>query len=200
MKKVLSAAIIAIVLTTACKKSNNEDKAYEVNSATSVAEWNGNARDHGHIGSFEVQGTLTAGSGGTVKEGSFTIPIASIKDFDLPDPTREVLLNDLRDNFFKLATYPNAKFTITKIAAYTGKDTGIVAGANTLVTGDFTMLGQTHPISFPAKIISTDSMRVEAKFKLDRTKWGMNNYTDESQQLYIYPNINMHLKVQAAKK
>lgn len=200
MRKVLSAALIAIVLTTACKKTKDEYKAYTINSATSVAEWNGNARDHGHVGSFEVQGAVTAKPDGTIKEGNFIIPIASIKDFDLPDPTREVLLKDLKDNFFKIALYPNAEFKITNVAVYSGKDSSAVKGANTLVTGNFTMLGQTHPISFPAKIVSTDSLRVEATFQLDRTKWGMNNYTDESQQLYIYPNVGMHLKVQAAKQ
>ena len=137
MRKVLSAAVIAIVLTTSCKKSNDKDKVYEVNIATSVAEWNGNARDHGHIGSFAVNGDITTKADGTVKDGSFTIPIASIKDFDLPAPTNEVLLKDLRDNFFKIATNPNAEFKITNMAAYNGKDTGAVSGANTLVTGDF---------------------------------------------------------------
>ena len=100
-----------------------------------------------------------------------------------------------------MALYPNAEFKITKVQPYNKAETGAISGANYLITGDFTMVGQTHPISFPAKInYTTDSVKTEATFKLDRTKWGMNSYTNPDEGLYIQPNVDMHLKIAAGRK
>ncbi|GAB2685306.1 hypothetical protein GCM10027037_03490 [Mucilaginibacter koreensis] len=202
MKKILTLAVLAASFTS-CKNENlNKETTYTVNETSSKAEWKGSARDHYHVGSFKVTGELTTSAKGTVTDGYFLIPIASIEDYDLPEPTRQVLLEDLKsENFFSLAMHPNAGFHITKVEPYTQVDTAAVAGANYLITGDFRMVGQTHSMSFPAKITATaDSLTTEAKFKLDRTKWGMNIYTDPTKQLYIYPEVNIHLTVKSAKK
>lgn len=204
MKKLLSIALIAAIFTS-CQNKNKQVLSYNVNDATSKAEWKGSAPDHFHVGSFKVTGTLTADDNGLVKSGDFVIPIASIQDFDLPDPVRQTLLADLKDNFFKLAMYPNAKFHITEVealdATYVATDSATVKGTNYLLSGNFTMLGQTHPISFPARITASgDSIITEAKFDINRNIWGMNNYNDETKKLYILPDVNIHLVVQAATK
>lgn len=201
MKKLILVALLATTFA-ACK--NQSSHVYQVNDALSKAEWKGSAPDHFHIGSFKVTGALEATPEGEVKSGDFTIPIASIQDFDLPDPVRQTLLSDLKDNFFKLAANPNAKFHITAVqpygATYVATDSGAIKGSNYMLTGNFTMLGQTHSISFPAKITASgDSLKTEAKFDIDRTAWGMNNYNDPSQKLYILPKVNIHLNVQAVR-
>ncbi len=200
MKKLLTIIAIAMALTS-CKKNEVQESSYEVNATTSKIEWKGSATDHSHIGAFSLKGTVTA-KGQTIKSGSFSIPIASIMDYDLPDPAKTQLLNDLKSgNFFNVAMYPESGFNLTAIKPYSGNDTSAVSGANYLLTGDFTMIGQTHQVSFPAKIaFENDSLKTEAKFNLDRTKWGMNIYNDPSKPLYIYPNINISLHVRAAKE
>ena len=184
---------------SACKKAH-QASSYAINSTTSKIEWKGTATDHFHVGSFDLTGNLTA-AGTVVKSGDFTIPISSIANFDLQDPVRQQLLDDLKSaNFFNILVHPESKFKITDVEPYAGADTGAVQGANYLVTGDFTMIGETHPLSFPAKItIAGDSLKTEATFKLDRTKWGMNIYTDSTQKLYIYPNVDITLQIQAGK-
>ena len=200
MKKLFIIALTAAVLTS-CQNKKQESLNFTVNGATSKAEWEGSAPDHFHVGSFKVTGTLAANNDGLVRSGDFVIPIASIQDFDLPDPVRQTLLADLKDNFFKLATHPTANFHITKVVAYNSTDTSAVKGTNYRLTGDFTMLGQTHPVSFPAKITATgDSLITEAKFSINRNQWGMTNYNDPSKKLYILPDVNIHLSVKAAKQ
>ena len=200
MKSFLSAVVLAAIVLAGCNKTKNGNRTYEVNNATSVAEWKGSAPDHFHIGSFGVQGAVTTTADGTIKEGKFIIPISSIQDFDLPDPVRQQLLDHLKSpDFFDMALHPNAAFEITQIEAYSGQ-TGIT-GANTLVTGNFTLIGQTHPITFPAKISYTsDSLKVTATLQIDRTKWGMTKYSDSTSAEYIIPNADISLNVQAAKK
>jgi polyisoprenoid-binding protein YceI len=199
MKKTLSIALLAISLS-ACKKNDHQPTSYEVNSTVSTIQWKGSATDHFHVGSFDLEGNLTV-TGTTVTGGDFTIPISSITDNDLPDPLRQKLLDDLKSaNFFNLVVYPQSKFHITAVARYMGGDTSAVPGANYLITGDFTMIGETHSQSFPAMISMTgDSLKTEATFKLDRTKWGMNIYNDPAQALYIYPDVAISLHVRADK-
>lgn len=200
MKKILTVALLVASLTS-CQKGHQNETTYQVNDATSKAEWKGSAPDHFHVGSFKVTGSLTTAHG-TVKEGDFVIPIASIEDYDLPEPVKQQLLDDLKSpNFFNLAVHPNAQFHITSVTTYAKADTSAIAGANYLITGDFSMVGETHSITFPAKVSATaDSLKTEAKFKINRTKWGMNIYSDPTQALYILPDINIHLDVRAAKK
>jgi polyisoprenoid-binding protein YceI len=199
MKKLLTVALVGALLT-GCQKHENKASNFTVNDKTSRAEWKCSATDHFHVGSFKVTGALAADESGNIKSGDFVIPIASIEDFDLPANVKPVLLADLKDNFFKILMNPDAKFHITSVAAYRKPDTAAVKGANYLLTGEFTMVGQTHTLSFPAKVAAKgDSLVAEAKFNIDRTKWGMVNYSDPSQKLYILPEVNIHLKMQSAK-
>jgi polyisoprenoid-binding protein YceI len=200
MKRILPLALMITTLLS-CNKKDQQANTCQVDETASTAEWKGSAPDHFHVGSFKVTGKLNATGDGHVSSGDFTIPIASIEDFDLQEPVKTELLNDLKSaNFFNLAVHPNASFHITKMAPYTGADTSAIAGANYLVTGDFTMIGNTHSLTFPAKITTTENgISTEAKFKLDRTQWDMNIYSDPTQRLYILPDVNIHLKVYAAK-
>lgn len=200
MKSYLSLAMMA-TLVTGCQQVEDVDSDYEVDRAASKIEWKGSAPDHFHVGSFELEGRIQADQDGRMRGGEFIIPITSIVNYDLPDPVRQTLLDDLKSaNFFDMAKYPDTRFKITKVGAYGGSDTTVVANANYLLTGDFTMLGQTHAITFPAHIrMEKDSLVTDAKLKLDRTLWGMNIYSDPAQKLYIFPDVNISLHVRSAK-
>ncbi|MEJ0104184.1 MAG: YceI family protein [Bacteroidota bacterium] len=198
MKKILSIAISA-AFAVSCRQKQINSSIYTVDETASKVEWKGSAPDHYHIGSFDVKGTLNTASSGTINGGDFIIPIASIKDFDLQDPVRQTLLDDLKSaNFFNLLVHPQAQFHITSVKPYSAADTAAVAGANYMLTGDFSMIGQTHSISFPAKIERSEKgLSAEAKFNIDRTKWGMTIYSDPSKPLYILPEVNLTIKIEA---
>ena len=199
MKKLLSLAVLAATIVS-CGTNEPKVANYKVNETVSKAEWKGSAPDHFHVGSFKVTGALTATGNGKVTGGDFVIPISSIQDYDLPDPVRQTLLADLKSpNFFNLVTHPDAKFHVTKAEPFSTGDTTAVTGANYMLTGDFSMIGQTHSISFPVKV-ETDGngLSADAKFSLNRKQWGMNIYSDPSKPLYILPDVNIHLTVRAA--
>ncbi|MFT3702160.1 MAG: YceI family protein [Agriterribacter sp.] len=198
MKKILSIAALAIIAMS-CTKKQADYSTYTVDESNSTIEWKGSAPDHFHIGSFDVHGSFSASQEGQINAGDFTIPIASIKDFDLQDPVRQTLLDDLKSiNFFNLAVHPTATFHIKSVKSFSTTDTSTVSGANYLLTGDFSMIGQTHELSFPAKVVkSANGISAEGKFILDRTKWGMNIYSDPSKPLYILPGVNLHIKLEA---
>jgi polyisoprenoid-binding protein YceI len=178
------------------QEANNTGK-YTLTSQ-SVAEWNGSGPSANHIGTFAVESTDIKVKKDKLHSGSFVIPIASITNFDLPEEVKPILLNHLKSaDFFNMAIYPEATFNITDVQAYTGGEPTAIAQANTLITGNFTMLGQTHAISFPAKVaINNGKLQAEAKLVLDRTQWGMNYGADPALgDHHIYPNVNIHLKL-----
>lgn len=197
-KWILQATILPVFLIlTSCEKDSKKTEVYQVDEQASKIEWKGSAPDHFHVGSFKVTGEFKVKSNGEVKFGDFTIPISSIENFDLQEPVKKQLLDHLKSaDFFDMAIHPNAKFQFVKSEPYTGNSAEAVDGANYLLTGNFTMLGQTYPISFPAKItMHKENLQVQATFKIDRTKWGMLMDSDPEKPLYILPNVNIKLNI-----
>lgn len=81
------------------------------------------------------------------------------------DPKLEAHLK--APDFFDAKKYPTATFESTKIE----KD----GDAAAKITGKFTMLGKTQEITVPVTVDANDEkIEINAKFKIDRTKWGMN--------------------------
>lgn len=70
-------------------------------------------------------------------------------------------------DFFDVKKYPTATFESTKIEK--------VSDTEIKFTGKLTMLGKTEEIVVPAKVdMSDEKLQLNATFKIDRTKWGMN--------------------------
>lgn len=185
-----------LLLLAACSgKDEAIAQKFKVDESVSVAEWKGSAPTHFHKGSFKVTGDFVTNGTKKLTGGNFTIPIASIENFDLEGVPKQELLTHLKSPaFFNLAVYPTATFKITKIEDH--KDAA--TGANAMVTGEFTMIGQTHPLRIPAKItITKDKIQVTATFKLNRLTWGMNSFNDPKETLYILPDIDITLNIQA---
>ena len=200
MTHLFAAILLTMALLTSCDQANIQPSSYTVNSATSRASWKGSAPDHFHLGSFQVMGSLSLTSSGQLDAGNFRIPISSMTDFDLPSPVKEQLLDHLKSaDFFNLLLYPEASFTLTQVRPYSGPSPVTLPGANTLITGDFTLLGQTHSITFPGTVHSNaDSLWAEAALTIDRTQWGMSRYSDStSTGLYILPDVSLQLSLQA---
>jgi polyisoprenoid-binding protein YceI len=203
MKRTLFAAIVLTIVFTACKKDKDDETAYQVNGNTSVALWKGSTSATANTGSLDITSTSLLVKDNKVTRGSFVIPIASIKNFNLPDELKNVLLDHLKTiDFFNIAVHPDARFELKHVRPYIGDGVAAIPGANQFVTGDFTMIGKTLPLSFPARIeFVNDSLHLEAKFNLDRTKWGMNYSSDpELGEHYINKDVEIHLQVHAGRK
>ncbi|QMU28338.1 YceI family protein [Adhaeribacter radiodurans] len=188
--------INVLLLLSSCKHTEPEAKETYVLDNNSVAEWKGSSPALFHEGDFSVSSTNLKVVNAKIKSGTFTIPIASIRNFDLSEEVKPQLLNHLKSpDFFNLALYPEASFTIVQVTPYTGKESTAIIGANYLVNGNFTLLGKTNSISFPAKInINNKKLTAEATFTLDRTKWGMNYAADPALgEHHILPAVSIHL-------
>lgn len=172
----------------------------------SVAEWKGFLKTgYFNNGTIAVESDDIIVQDGKVKDGSFTIPVSSIINLNLPtEQVKEQLVHHLQSaDFFNMALHPDVMYSITDVTSYSGPKEGDVAGANYLVNGNLTILGKTHPVSFPAKIvIAGNLLSVEGNVKFDRTKWGITFATapDLAPENYIEPIVEIHLRLSGEKK
>lgn len=131
-----------------------------------------------------IEGYVNAGSIGvtdgivSVSEdsatGTFTIDMTTLSVSETPTkPGQENALEGhlMGERWFNVAEYPTATFTITDIEPRADSETTFVYD----VTGELTMKGQTHEISFPATIYQNASgmLHATADLEIDRTKWGI---------------------------
>ncbi|WP_420151002.1 YceI family protein [Spirosoma sp.] len=207
MKKLLLFSAFAFsTLLWSCMTDHNVPSAvsYKLDDTKSVAEWKGYLRTgYFNEGAISVKSEQLIVNEGKVTGGSFTIPVSSIVNFNLPtDSIKHLLVHHLQSpDFFNMAIHPNLTYDITSVTPYSGTEG--VAGANYQVQGNLTMLGKTNPVSFPAKIdLNNNQMTVDATLKVDRTKWGITYAADPAlpADSQIQPNIDIHLKLVGSKQ
>lgn len=164
----------------------SEGEALPIDTTRSEIKWRAAKVTRAHDGGFHAfTGTVTLGDG-TVTGIDVAIDTRSIWS----DTDR--LTGHLKsDDFFGVETYPEAQFIADQIAPVDS------AGATHLVTGNLTMHGQTHAVTFPASIsVEESTVQATADFIIDRTNWGI-NYTGAADDL-IDNEVRLILDVVAA--
>lgn len=206
MKKVTLFSTLALAgFLFNCTKDHLDptQDTYQLDDTKSVAVWKGSQRTgYFNEGAITVKSDQLMVQDGKVTGGSFTIPVSSIVNYNLPDAQKPILVGHLQSaDFFNMVLHPNITYTITSITPYTGNEG--ITGANYQVMGNLTILGKTNPVHFPAKIqVTNGQLAVEAILSVDRTKWGVNYASDHalSDEHYILPDIGLHLKLLGNKK
>ncbi|WP_353720430.1 YceI family protein [Dyadobacter sp. 676] len=206
MKKQLLTLLTLAILSGSCTDHDEPTTSSNFHlDETSVAEWKGYLKTgYFNEGSIDVESNSLVIEAGKVKSGSFTLPLASIANFNLPtDELKHQLIHHLQSaDFFNMALHPNVTFEILSVAPYSGSGAGTVSGANFEVTGHLTLLGKSNPVTFPARIdVNGDSFKLEALTQFDRTLWGMNYATEPGlpDDASIKPGIDVHLKLSGKK-
>ena len=135
----------------------------KINTKVSSVEWIGKKVTGQHEGTIVIkEGTLSFHDG-HLEKGTIVIDMTSIAVTDLEGEWAGKLKGHLENaDFFDVEKHPIAKFEITKVTP--GKE-----GKST-ITGDLTIKGITHPITFE----STNEMKdgkfaAFAELKVDRT-------------------------------
>lgn len=104
--------------------------------------------------------------------GFFELDMNSIEDVDMRGESSAKDLEDhlKSDDFFSVAQYPSARFTITKTKEL--KDGPNFP--NYEITGTLTLKGITNTLTFPANVVLKDGqLQATAKLKFDRTRWNV---------------------------
>jgi polyisoprenoid-binding protein YceI len=114
-----------------------------------------------HEGGFKKLSGVATVPGGDVSKMTLEVVIDTDSLWsDDPKLTGHLKAPD----FFDVKTNPTAKFVSSKVEK---------TAEGYAVTGDLTLNGKTNTVSFPATVTTAGGLKLDAKFKIDRTKFGM---------------------------
>ena len=149
-------------------------------------EWKGYKIAYERWGTIELESGELDFEEGTLTGGNFVVDMTTIQVTSLEGKKKANLEKHLRsDDFFGVEQFSNATMIITAVKQTTDGYT---------VTGDFTIKGQTHPVTFPMTI---DGNTATAKVKIDRSKYnvryGSDSFFDNLGDRVIYNEFDLNV-------
>ncbi|OQP58969.1 YceI family protein [Niastella populi] len=178
---------------------------FAVDTNTSTIRFIGYGVGKNHPGKFKISSGTVALANNQITGGSFTIDIKSM-DLEQKGGIFDSKLRPhlMSGDFFDADKFGTAKFEITGVQPYTesGSDTSVVAGANYMVSGNFTLKDVTKNISFPAKIdLDGNTLKAKSSFVIDRTQWQMRYGNDKTLgDKFISEKVDVELDLEAKKQ
>jgi polyisoprenoid-binding protein YceI len=116
-------------------------------------------------------GSFQQFTGTAVVDGGLKSVVVDIETASLVTEIDKLTAHLKNADFFDVNQFPQARFASTAIA-----DLG---DGKVEITGDLTLLGQTHQVVFPAEVSTAEGLRLQAEFVIDRTVWGMDYGLDQ---------------------
>lgn len=166
----------------------------DVDLKASKVEWKGKKLTGEHFGNISLSNGQLLFDGNKLTGGSFTIDMNSITCLDLTDEEyNKKLIGHLKsDDFFSVSSFPTSKFEITKV---THK-----GGDKYEITGNLTIKGITHPLTFPAVVTNKDGkVTATAEMKFDRSKYnvkyGSKSFFENIGDKIIYDDVEMKVSL-----
>jgi len=214
MKKLI---VLAIALSTAfvsCKENKKVDVKEDVKEevkvvktasalnnvdlATSVLNWKGAKPTGEHNGTVALKSGGILIENGVVSAGEFVVDMSTITNLDMKGKEGAGKLEGhLKSaDFFDVATYPTAKFVITKVEENEGKLS---------VTGNLNIKDVTKSITIPATLSEVDGNYVfkSDNFNIDRAdfnvKYGSKSFFDDLKDKFIDDLVEMSFEVKTTK-
>ncbi len=173
-----------------------ETTTFAVEGSQSNIDWTGKKVTGAHNGTIDIKkGELTV-LDGNLSGGNFVIDTTSIKILDITDPdTNQQFAGHLFSaDFFSTENFPEASFVITN-ADHLESD-------SYLITGDLTIKGITHEITFRADVhVSGDKITASGKIIVDRTRYEMKfrsgNFFTNLGDTLIYNEFELEVQLTA---
>lgn len=169
-----------------------------VDTTASQVTWKGYKVTGEHAGTINVKSGNFIYDAEILTGGSFEIDMTSIACTDLQGEYAGKLVGHLKsDDFFGVATYPTAKFVITKVVSR-----GKVGDYK--VTGDLTIKETTKAIRFNVNVDNSTGVPVAtADITIDRSdynvKYGSGSFFDNLGDKTIYDEFDLGLKLVGTK-
>lgn len=139
-------------------------KVLTIDTAKSKVDWKAAKVTKAHDGGFDSFGGTV-----TVNEGKIASVDVTIQTPSIFSDTEKLTGHLKSPDFFDVEKYPTATFEASSF-----QEQSDTAGNTHLVTGNLTMHGVTHSITFPAKINVTDGgVTAQADFIINRKDWGI---------------------------
>jgi len=171
----------------------------DVNLKQSILEWTGKKITGEHYGTVLLSKGELLFSEKILSGGFFDMDMGTITCVDISDKKSNARLVDhlKSDDFFSVRTHPSARLEITNVQHK--------EGIHYMITGNLTIKGATHALTFPAKVtVVNETFDAFADITFDRSKYNVkfssasffNNLGDEM----IYDDIELKVKLTGLMK
>ena len=172
----------------------------KVDTLNSNVQWVGYKVTGQHSGVVNIKsGSLEYNDKGFFSGGAFEMDMSTIKATDIQGEMAGKLEGHLKaDDFFGVATYPTAKFVITKVAPK-GKP------GEYKVTGNLTIKAATKEVKFDVNLKEENGGKIVATgdIKVDRTdfdiRYGSGSFFDGLGDKTIYDEFDIKVKLTAVR-
>lgn len=171
------------------------EKYFIIDTKESVVAWTGSSvhgKQEGYA--YISKGELMI-ENGQLMGGTVEIEMNKIEG---PGHLRDNnLINHLKGpDFFDVKKFPISTIAITRVESTNGE--------NKKVTGNLTIKGITHPVTFPARIEVKDGIvKASGKLVIDRTKWDVRyksgKFFDNLKDQAISDSVEFNMKIVAKK-
>ena len=185
--------IIGLSIGTAVLAGN-----FSVDTSKSQVKWLGKKVTGEHYGTINIQEASLQLDGDVITGGTVVIDMNSIVCEDITNAgTNERLVNHLKsDDFFSVSTFPTARLVVTKAEK---------SGNNHTVTGNLTIKGITHPVTFTAASKTTgNNLELTGKIVIDRSKYdvrfGSGSFFSNLGDNLIHDDFTLDFTLVAAQK
>jgi polyisoprenoid-binding protein YceI len=160
--------IVAFAFALCSIAPSNAQEQLPINISKSEIKWSCDYSFYfnGHYGFVNFQDGYFIKTDDKITGGRFVIDLNTIMATDMEAEGNKNLTKHLKDDdFFDVKKYPKATLVITKVTYHDA--TRFEAKA------DLTIKGIIKPVKFQATI-DYDKKTMTTKFKIDRTRWGIN--------------------------
>jgi len=177
MRPFLAIASVAVLVTATGPASawpampalRESGAVFVVKPEKSTFKWLGKKVTGQHEGTVDIESGSIVMNKGILVAGQFTMDMTTIANTDISsDDMRAKLIGHLKsDDFFSVDKHPKAHL---KVKSWTPVRDAKDGEANYTVSGDLTIKGITHPLSFPVRLdIDGKTLKANAQFPVDRT-------------------------------
>ena len=171
---------------------------YKLDKSNSKVKWNGKKVTGEHYGTIELKSGTLEVEDNKIKSGSFQMDMTTIVNEDISNESmNKKLVGHLKsDDFFSVDKFPASTFVIKEVKHKSGKTHAI--------TGDLTIKGITHSLTFDTEIvIDGDKLRAKGKMEVDRTlydiKFRSGRFFADLGDNLIYDTFTLDFDVVASK-
>lgn len=155
----------------------------------STIEWTGKKVTGKHTGNVDIKSGELEFENGRLSGGKFVIDMTSITNTDMEGNMSDKLVGHLKsDDFFSVATYPEAMLEITKVSG--------AGNGNYNVTADLTIKGKTHPVTFE---VTENGNTYTSSITVDRTlydvRYGSGKFFEGLGDKMIYDDFTLDVSL-----
>jgi polyisoprenoid-binding protein YceI len=172
-----------------------DEKYVAIDTKESVVTWKGSNLFGSHAGYvYTSKGELMI-ENGQLAGGTVEVDMNTIEDEK--HGSNSGLIKHLKDpDFFDVNKFPISTIAITGVAS--------INDENKKITGNLTIKGITHPVTFTAKVEVKDGIvNANGKLVIDRTDWGIRynsgKFFDNLKDKAISDDIEFHMTIVTKK-